>query len=170
MFRIKGRIDGLGDLYRSMEALKKGAKSRVARKMTNAGSTLILKAAKRNAKNTGSNGWVSTKVLSKSVGKKTKTYSKSGAVVAIIGPRKGFKTQVGTRKRGGKKSSPGDPIMHDPANVAHLVEFGHGGPHPAPAHPFLRPAFDEAKGPARDRMIEVGKAAIEAEAKRAAKA
>lgn len=23
---------------------------------------------------------------------------------------------------------------------AHLVEFGHGGPHPAPAHPFLRPA------------------------------
>jgi len=23
---------------------------------------------------------------------------------------------------------------------AHLVEFGHGGPHAAPAHPFLRPA------------------------------
>lgn len=23
---------------------------------------------------------------------------------------------------------------------AHLVEYGHGGPHPAPAHPFLRPA------------------------------
>lgn len=23
---------------------------------------------------------------------------------------------------------------------AHLVEFGHGGPHPAPAYPFLRPA------------------------------
>lgn len=22
------------------------------------------------------------------------------------------------------------------------VEFGHGGPHPAPAHPFVRPAFD----------------------------
>jgi len=23
---------------------------------------------------------------------------------------------------------------------AHLVEYGHGGPNPAPAHPFLRPA------------------------------
>lgn len=22
------------------------------------------------------------------------------------------------------------------------VEYGHGGPHPAPAHPYIRPAFD----------------------------
>jgi HK97 gp10 family phage protein len=28
---------------------------------------------------------------------------------------------------------------------AHLVEFGHGGPHPAPPHPFVRPAWDEMK-------------------------
>lgn len=28
---------------------------------------------------------------------------------------------------------------------AHLVEFGHGGPHPAPAHPYLRPAFAAVK-------------------------
>jgi HK97 gp10 family phage protein len=26
---------------------------------------------------------------------------------------------------------------------AHLVEFGHGGPQPAPPHPFFRPARDE---------------------------
>jgi len=26
---------------------------------------------------------------------------------------------------------------------AHLVEFGHGGPHPAPPYPFFRPAVDE---------------------------
>lgn len=26
---------------------------------------------------------------------------------------------------------------------AHLVEFGHGGPAPAPAHPFFRPVVDE---------------------------
>ena len=25
---------------------------------------------------------------------------------------------------------------------AHLVEYGHGGPAPAPPHPFVRPAFD----------------------------
>ena len=25
---------------------------------------------------------------------------------------------------------------------AHLVEYGHGGPRPAPPHPFVRPAYD----------------------------
>lgn len=28
---------------------------------------------------------------------------------------------------------------------AHLVEFGHGGPAPAPPHPFFRPAVDSFK-------------------------
>jgi len=28
---------------------------------------------------------------------------------------------------------------------AHLVEYGHGGPHPAPPHPFIRPAWDSIK-------------------------
>lgn len=37
---------------------------------------------------------------------------------------------------------------HVPGNVAHLVEFGHGGPHPAPPHPFMRPALDEKKSEA----------------------
>lgn len=31
---------------------------------------------------------------------------------------------------------------------AHLVEFGHGGPFPAPEHPFIRPAFDRRNGEA----------------------
>jgi len=26
---------------------------------------------------------------------------------------------------------------------AHLVEYGHGGPNPAPPHPFFRPTLDE---------------------------
>lgn len=34
---------------------------------------------------------------------------------------------------------------------AHLVEFGHGGKHPAPAHPFLRPA--KAKAIAKAKQI-----------------
>ena len=38
--------------------------------------------------------------------------------------------------------------LHVPGNVAHLVEFGHGGPHPAPAHPFMRPSLDEKRGAA----------------------
>ena len=39
---------------------------------------------------------------------------------------------------------------------AHLVEFGHGGPAPAPPHPFVRPAFyaraDEAFAIIREEL------------------
>ena len=42
--------------------------------------------------------------------------------------------------------------------VAHLVEYGHGGPQPAPAHPFLEPAFnhhkDEAEAIIKARLRE----------------
>jgi len=31
---------------------------------------------------------------------------------------------------------------------SHLIEFGHGGPHPAPAYPFLRPAVAATRGAA----------------------
>ena len=34
----------------------------------------------------------------------------------------------------------GGYIVHASAPHAHLVEYGHAGPAPAPAHPFLRPA------------------------------
>lgn len=36
---------------------------------------------------------------------------------------------------------------------AHLVEFGHAGPHPAPPHPYMRPAIAES--------IELAKKGIE---------
>jgi len=36
---------------------------------------------------------------------------------------------------------------------AHLLEYGHGGPHPAPPHEFVRPAIDDRKGAALD-MVE----------------
>ena len=32
-----------------------------------------------------------------------------------------------------------------PTHIAHMVEFGHGGPHPAPAYPFLIPAAEGEK-------------------------
>ena len=42
---------------------------------------------------------------------------------------------------------------------AHLVEFGHGGPAPAPPHPFIRPAFDrQADNAFRIIREELGKA------------
>lgn len=38
---------------------------------------------------------------------------------------------------------------------AHLVEYGHGGPHPAPPHPFVRPSFDRRVDEAYDEMRRV---------------
>ncbi|MFN7019878.1 MAG: HK97-gp10 family putative phage morphogenesis protein [Phycisphaerales bacterium] len=35
-----------------------------------------------------------------------------------------------------------------PRKYAHLVEFGHGGPHPAPPRPFARPAIAASRGAA----------------------
>lgn len=38
---------------------------------------------------------------------------------------------------------------------ARYVEFGHGGPRPAPAHPFFRPAADAKAQEAADKVIAV---------------
>lgn len=44
--------------------------------------------------------------------------------------------------------------------VAHLVELGHGGPKPAPAHPFLGPAFENNKNLVKEIIIEKLRAAL----------
>lgn len=49
-----------------------------------------------------------------------------------------------------KRKTQGSPAVfvavdRKQAPHAHLVEFGHGGPHPAPAHPFVRPTVDKFK-------------------------
>lgn len=73
-------------------------------------------------------------LLKKSLGQKVKTYAKSNTVVAIVGPRKGFRKRIGTITRGKNK---GQPVYADPVKYAHLVELGtrHSSP-----KPFLRPA------------------------------
>jgi hypothetical protein len=48
------------------------------------------------------------------------------------------------------------------AEYANPVEFGHGGPHPAPAHPFVRPAFDAAKEEAYEQVKRDLQTALEA--------
>ena len=46
------------------------------------------------------------------------------------------------QRRGGKQISIGVKHSEAGAYYANPVEYGHGGPAPAPAHPFVRPAFD----------------------------
>ena len=46
------------------------------------------------------------------------------------------------QRRGGKQISIGVKHSEAGAYYGNPVEYGHGGPAPAPAHPFVRPAFD----------------------------
>lgn len=49
---------------------------------------------------------------------------------------------VRKRRNGSKRITVGVHTKEKGAYYANAVEFGHGGPAPAPAHPFVRPAFD----------------------------
>ena len=60
------------------------------------------------------------------------------------------------RKRGGKKQiTIGVHHSEMGAYYSNPVEFGHGGPAPAPAHPFVRPAFDTRADEAYNEMKRV---------------
>ena len=45
-------------------------------------------------------------------------------------------------RKGGYSVTVGIHRSDGGAEYGNPVEFGHGGPHPAPPHPFVRPAFD----------------------------
>lgn len=49
---------------------------------------------------------------------------------------------VRKRRNGGKSVTIGVHHSAEGAYYANPVEYGHGGPAPAPAHPFVRPAYD----------------------------
>ncbi len=71
-------------------------------------------------------------MLRKSIKRKIKTNTRRDTVTVIIGSDKSVH---GTYKGQERK----------PARYMHLVELGHGGPHPAAPRPFLRPAYEGNK-------------------------
>ena len=58
-------------------------------------------------------------------------------------------------KNGRKQITIGVHYKEHSAYYANPVEYGHGGPHPAPAHPFVRPAFDTKSNEAFEEMKRV---------------
>ena len=78
----------------------------------------------------------------------TNPHPRSGALVGALN------TGPVTKKNGGititigvhRRDWPGEPYY--PA----YVELGHGGPHPAPPHPYVRPAYDAAAPESLDRL------------------
>ena len=60
--------------------------------------------------------------------------------------------------KGGKRGKRITVGVHHKDNAAYFanpVEHGHGGPAPAPAHPFVRPAFDAKSGEAYEEIKRV---------------
>ena len=65
------------------------------------------------------------------------------------------------RRGGGYRVTVGVHRKDGGAEYANPVEFGHGGPHPAPPHPFVRPAFDARQEEAFARMKELLRQALD---------
>ena len=60
--------------------------------------------------------------------------------------------------KGGQRGKQITVGVHHRDNAAYFsnpLEFGHGGPAPAPAHPFVRPAFDVKSGEAYEEIKRV---------------
>lgn len=81
-----------------------------------------------------------TGALRRSIGFLIRKYRNGAVVFGVIGPRRGFGVPDASTKTG----------VTEPANYAHLVEYGHAVAGDAAgwveAHPFLRPAWDANKG------------------------
>jgi HK97 gp10 family phage protein len=155
------RVKILDDPDRRLSGLKRGMRNRILRKAVRAGSRIVSQGVKgRVARKSGA-----TKA---SISVRIATSRKTGAVYAVIGPRRRF-----VFKRKGRKISEGAPTK-----IAHLIEKGTrphsirkgarlgrkgrsaggqvGRPHPgARAKPFLRPSWESHREAAVAAMRSV---------------
>jgi HK97 gp10 family phage protein len=126
-------------LAKALRALPNAIYNRVVRAANTKLMRPVLKAAKQRVP-------VEFGVLKESLGIKTKTFPKKGVIFTVVGARSGFHKPIGSevkRKAEGRGAKPLKlTYVRSPTKYAHLVEFGHAGPHPAKAHPFVRPAWD----------------------------
>lgn len=146
----------MAQLERALEELGGKAARRVLRKAATKALKPMVKTARQYLRRNKSKR---TGLLAKSLGTKTKTYRKSGTVFSAMGPRSGFEAII--------TDPSGRQYLANPANYAHLVEFGtrpHGRHPGARAKPFMRPTFDQhVKSVVRVTSREIGKG-IEKEA------
>lgn len=74
---------------------------------------------------------------------------------ARVGIRRGF--DVIRPGRNGSALTSRGAFKHQPTKIGHLVEFGHGGPHPAPPHPFMVIAAEGQQAPFLSRARAAGR-------------
>ncbi len=104
-------VTGVEDTIKELKAIDHKMANKYARRAVSKATGIVLKASKGKV-------LVQTKVLKKSLGRKTKTYRNSGVSVGVVGPRAGYRQTVQVRGR---------KMVRDPRKYAHLVETGHKG-------------------------------------------
>lgn len=144
VFSTQVKVTGVQELADRFGNLKVAIVNKAWRKGLTKAAQVVAKATKANISTKTATGF-----LRKSIGQKVKVprvNPRTGAAAkpayAIVGPRSKFREFRGLYTRGKQK---GFAREHIPAKIAHLVEYGHGGPHPAPAYPFMRPAWQSTK-------------------------
>jgi HK97 gp10 family phage protein len=172
--QIRFRVTGLQPVLRALAALPNAVANRVLRKALEKVSRPVLDDARAGAaKDTGA--------LRRSMGRKAKTYRRTGTSVVVVGPRTKWQKvrkrgQEGVKKLAGWARGFSDsPAV--PTQYAHLVEFG-AAPHQqsqlrirhpgARPKPFLRPAWDRHKDRVNAALRAEILAGIEREARKLA--
>ena len=143
---IKFKIEGVDHLTSRLAQVKESVRNKWLRRAVDKASRIARKAIRGHIV-TGGKNWKATGLYKKSIAVKIKNYGE-GRIIGIVGPDRSFKQIIGVRKLEGGKSGPGDPIIHRPANIAHLVEYGHGGPSPAGGTGAFRKGWDASARPA----------------------
>ncbi len=102
-----------------------------------------------------------SKIVNEVTGKEMKDVYVKAAIVVRDEARRFAPEVTGALRRGifaargdENKSSALVGVNYKIAPHAHLVEFGHAGPHPAPPHPYMRPAVENKKEAVKQIMTD----------------
>ena len=175
----KMKIEGLTELDAALKKMGPAVYRRVTRQAVRAGARPIITAARANlASRKDEDNWPNTGTTAKSIIAKVKLYPNRQVAVAIIGPGTNVSADVSDRR----------PHMpkHVPANIAHLIEYGHdnvrggkknrkkGGKNPegvkilgrVPPHPFLKPAVQASLSQVMEAMKSKAAEGLEREAEK----
>ncbi len=163
-------LSGDKALIRALRDLPGKVEKRVVKKALNAGAKVMIPVARSYASSGGQRPTRQTGSLVKAIGlRRVREKKGRGTFLVTVGPRyqrrivreigsvrsRKVRTKIASAKeskailgflKDGKKTRkvPGITITN-PGKYAFLVEFGHGGKRPAPAKPFMRPAFEATK-------------------------
>jgi hypothetical protein len=114
-------LEGLGPALAKLQDLPRRLQGQIERKAFRQGGIVLREALRAAAP-------VDSGLTAKSIGYLVKIYRRSGSVVLVVGPQRGYLREV--RRKDRRK-----PVKADPARTAHLTEGGTKARHHQDGHP-----------------------------------